>query len=314
MPAVLTITPNPSLDLLFEADRLVWDDANRVAAPRRRSGGQGLNVARVVRALGGEAAAVALLGGVTGDELQSILAAEGVPLRRVTIPGETRWFVSAREVATGRSLLLNPRGPACGEAEAAALLEAVAAAVTEMRPAWLACCGSLPPGLPPDSYARMVRIARSAGARVVADTDGEALRLAAAAGCDLLVPNRHEAERLTGRSIAGVEGAVTAARAILDSGAAKVAVTLGEEGAVAADATGAWHAAAPASHAGSAVAAGDAFLAAWLLADLDGHGTPDLLRRGVAAGTAALASRGSAIVERADFEAMMEVVWVREVR
>ena len=82
MPSrIITVTPNPSIDLLFEADTLVWDDANRVAMPRRRAGGQGINVTRAVRTLGGESIAVTLLGGNVGDELRSLLAAEGIDVR-----------------------------------------------------------------------------------------------------------------------------------------------------------------------------------------------------------------------------------------
>ncbi|MGH7470333.1 MAG: hypothetical protein ACRENP_20510 [Longimicrobiales bacterium] len=66
---ILTITPNPSLDLLFETSRLVWDDANRMAAPRRRPGGQGVNVTRAARTLGGSSVALVLLGGRVSDEL-----------------------------------------------------------------------------------------------------------------------------------------------------------------------------------------------------------------------------------------------------
>jgi fructose-1-phosphate kinase PfkB-like protein len=63
---VLTLTPNPSLDLLFSAERLVWDDANRLSDPRRRAGGQGMNVTRAALALGARSEAIALLGGRTG--------------------------------------------------------------------------------------------------------------------------------------------------------------------------------------------------------------------------------------------------------
>ncbi len=122
MTPVITVTPNPSIDLLFEADALVWDDANRVAMPRRRAGGQGINVTRAVRALGGESTAVTLLGGPVGDELLALLHAEAVDVRVAAAPGTTRTFVAVRERSSGRALLINPRGPTCGAAEEQALL------------------------------------------------------------------------------------------------------------------------------------------------------------------------------------------------
>ena len=311
---ILTVTPNPSLDLLFRAERLVWDDANRIPLPRRRPGGQGINVVRAARALdaGARARAIALLGGAVGGELETTLAAEGTPLLPIPVQGESRVFVGVRESDTGRSLLLNPRGPVAGEGEAAALLEAVDSELTVAdaagATAWVACCGSLPPGLPTDLYARIGVLARQRGHRFVADCDGEALGLAAAAGCDLLVPNIHEAGRLLGREI-GATGAVACARSLLDLGAGVVVVTLGAEGAVAVSRDGAWTAT-PAlppelrheADGGSAVGAGDALLAALLLAlREEGGSLRSALVDGVAAGTATLLGRGSTLVTAADY-------------
>ncbi|HEY8483157.1 MAG TPA: hexose kinase [Longimicrobiales bacterium] len=310
---LLTLTPNPSMDLLFEADRLAWDDANRVEAPRRRPGGQGINVARAVRVLGGRAVAVAPLGGRVGREVEEVLEAEGTPLRRVGVAGETRVFVGVVERATGRSLLVNPRGPTLSEAACRALEEAVVEALEAERPAWLACCGSVPPGVPPDLYARLGRFARERGVRFVPDCDGELLRLAADAGCDLVVPNRHEAGRLLGAPVDDVASAIRAAEALLRFGPAFAAITLGEEGAVAATAGGIWHASGPRIREGSAVGAGDAFLAALLVALEGGAEPPEALRAGVGAGAAVLLSRGSELLRREDAEAVAREVRVRRV-
>lgn len=331
---IITVTPNPSLDLLFRAERLVWDDANRIPLPRRRAGGQGINVVRAVRTLapGTPATAVALLGGGVGRELSEMLALEATPLRAVPAPAETRVFVGVRESETGRSLLLNPRGAAAGDPEAAALVAAVEseldAAEEAGAVAWVAGCGSLPPGMPVDLYARLSRLARGRGHRYVPDTDGEGLRLAAEAGCDLLVPNVHEAERLLGRSIRSVPDAAAAARDLLRLGPRMAVVTLGGDGAVGAWNGEAWLAAPELDGPlrqevadGSAVGAGDALLAALLLrlggipeagvgrtaAHCDG------LADGVAAGTAALLSEGGDLVSRTDAERVRRRVHLRSV-
>lgn len=302
---VLTVTPNPSLDLLFDTESLVWDDANRMADPRRRAGGQGINVTRAVRALGGRSEAVALLGGRVGDEIEAMLAAEATPLHAVRSGGgETRTFVAVRESATGRSMLLNARGPARDAADAGALEAACLHALETLRPAWLACCGSLPAGFPRDFYARLVEAGRQAGARTVVDCDGEPLRLAVAAGCDLLVPNQHEAERLTGRSIRDLDDACAAARSLNGMGVDLAAVTLGAAGAVLCRAGECWRALPPRMAAGSAVGAGDAFLAGLLHALEAGTDLPDVLRRAAAAGSAVLLSTGAVLLDAADLESL----------
>lgn len=312
-PLVVTVTPNPSVDLLFQAERLVWDDANRLPEPRRRAGGQGFNVARAVRVLGGHALPVALLGGVTGGELSAMLAAEGQPVHAVPIDGETRVFVASREQSTGRSLLLNPRGPHCTAADGERLLAAVREVLATARPRWLACCGSVPPGIDSDLYARLAVEARAAGVRVVVDADGELLGRALEAGCDLLVPNQHEAARLVGEDAHEVADAARAARLLRSRGPDVVCVTLGERGAVIADASGAWHAAGPAAETGSAVGAGDAFLGAMLLAMVEGLPGPEVLKRGVAAGGAVLKSEGGDLLTVEEYRRLLDRVEVREV-
>jgi 1-phosphofructokinase family hexose kinase len=311
-PLVLTITPNPSIDLLFEAEQLVWEDANRMAMPRRRAGGQGINVLRALAALGGDGVAIALLGGRVGAELEELLRLEGHRLVRICAEGDTRVFVATRERATGRSLLLNSRGPLSTARSGDALVEAADAAIRELAPRWVACCGSVPPGVPTDTYARIGRLARSAGAHLVVDCDGELLTRALAAGCHLLVPNRHEAERLTGLPVRTVAEAAAVAAQLRAGGVDVVCITLGEEGAVAAGEAGCWHAATPPELQGSAVGAGDAFLAAVLSALDHGDPLPEVVRQGAAAGAAALRSEGEDLITREELGRQLGRTVVRQ--
>jgi 6-phosphofructokinase 2 len=311
---ILTVTPNPSLDLLFEVDQLVWDDANRVAEPRRRAGGQGINVARAVRVLGGDAIAVALLGGSTGHALEQTLVAEGVAVEPVTIAGETRTFVAVHERKYGRSLLVNPCGPATPQTAVDTLADAIRRRIEQHSPSWVACCGSLPPGVPDAFYARVRDIAREGSARFVADCDGAALRAAAEQRCDVLVPNRHEAERLLDQEIGNLDRAGAAAALLVARfGVALAAITLGARGAVAASAEGVWHAAGPDVTTGSAVGAGDAFLAALLLSLDRGDTAADCVRSAVAAGTAVLLGEGNEILNANRHRDLLREVEVRRV-
>jgi 6-phosphofructokinase 2 len=309
---LLTITPNPSIDLLFEADQLVWEDANRVAAPRRRAGGQGINVLRAATVLGGKAAAIALLGGAAGAELQALLEAEAHELVAVPAEGETRVFVAVRERSTGRSLLLNPRGPASSSRSGEALYAAAERALAERRPRWVACCGSVPPGVPSDLYARIRELARVNGARFVADCDGELLHHAARSGCDLLVPNQHEAERLSGCPVRDTDEAASVARQLCQEGTPTVAITLGAAGAVLASVDGVWHAEAERLDQGSAVGAGDAFLAALLLSLDRGEPAPEALRAAVTAGAAALESTGGDLLALEEYRRLLPRTTVRK--
>lgn len=310
---ILTLTPNPSLDLLFETETIRWNDANRVEAPRRRPGGQGINVVRAARALGGEARAIAPLGGRVGRELENDLRREGTSLRAVPIQGETRIFVGVHAAADGCDLLLNPRGPILSEEEGERLIAAALEEIDAARPDWVACCGSITRGLPEDLYARIGRHARERGARFVPDCDAPALHLAASAGCDLLVPNVYEAGRLLGRAVDGPGDAVRAAPALLRFGAEVAVITLGAEGAIVADASGVWAARPPRFDGRLAVGAGDALLAGLTLALGRGASAPDALRAAVAAGTASLLSRGEAILAPDDVASIEPEITIERV-
>lgn len=306
---ILTITPNPSLDLLFEAERLVWDDANRIEEPRRRPGGQGINLSRAARVIGIPTHALALLGGNSGDEIARVLVSEGMPLTAVRIEAPTRTFVGVREVATGRSMLLNSRGPVLSGVERDALTRAVEKACDALRPDWVACCGSVPRGIGDDVYAEIGAIAKTCGARFVADCDGDALR-AAEPLCDLLVPNRHEAERLTGLTIDSIDAAAHAAIGLARGRIA--AITLEADGAVLSDGTNAWlgKPTLPLNN-GNPVGAGDAFLAG-LLGGLETSAYLGALAAAVTAGTAVLRSTGEQIVTLAAIAEVGKTVEVRQ--
>lgn len=298
---ILTITPNPSIDLLFEADRLLWDDANRVEMPRRRAGGQGVNLTRAARLLGADSIALAFFGGATGEELKQMLANEGVAFIDVPINHDTRTFVAVRERETGRSMLVNARGVELTEDDRAHLLERVESVCREQRPEWVVCSGSIPRGLGTDLYAFIGKIATSHGAKFIADCDGDALTRALDVGCDLLCPNQHEAERLADVPITSVQEGAAAAESLLRA-ARRVIVKLGANGAVYHDGRTCIHAKGPSINSGSAVGAGDAFLAAFLVAEKNGAPVHEALRRAVAAGGAVLLSEGSDLLTKKHYE------------
>jgi 1-phosphofructokinase family hexose kinase len=304
---ILTITPNPSIDYLFEAETLCWDDANRVEMPRRRAGGQGINLTRAARVLGADSVALGLFGGAAGTELKSLLQREDTPFIAVPIEDDTRVFFGVRETDTGRSMLVNPRGPSLSAADRERLLKAVEDACARLQPRWVVCSGSVPRGLGADLYAHIAQIAHACEAHFVADCDGEALANAVTAGCDLIAPNRHEAERLTYTAVKGLQQAIAAARALC-SVADNVFLKLGADGAIAASRKGCWIACGPAMQSGSAVGAGDAFLAAALVAKEKGAPLSEALRSAVAAGTAVLQSRGSDLLTRTDYENLLRAV------
>lgn len=302
---ILTLTFNPAVDLSTRTARLEPDRKLRCSQSRRDPGGGGVNVSRVLRVLGVDAPAVYLVGGSTGDLYRDLLDAEGVTSRPVPIAGETRQNLAVSVEETGEQYRFVLEGPTVSVAEIDAALDAVARALVPGM--WVVASGSLPPGAGEDSYARLARIVRDAGARCVLDTSGTALSLALDEGVDLIKPSRREISQLAGRSLDDDDAIVAAARDLIGSArSAVVLVSLGADGAILVTADETIRAGAPKVDVVSTVGAGDSLLAAVVLARARGRDWTEALRAGVTAGAAATRSEGTGLASAAEIATLTE--------
>ncbi len=148
-------------------------------------------------------------------------------------------------------------------------------------------CGSLPPGVPADFYARLVRAADEAGVQTLLDADGDPLEAALEARPTVVTPNQQEAERLLNRVLLTRSHFQEAAERIRGMGARNVVLSLGARGAVGAfDDGSVWEAVPPRVEALCPIGAGDALAAAYVWALTSETTKAEALQWGVAAGTA----------------------------
>jgi fructose-1-phosphate kinase PfkB-like protein len=196
---LVAIAPNPSIDRLYELDRLRIDAVNRPGSETLVAGGKGLNVARAAASLGADVTAIALLAGHAGRWIADALAGEGIAARLAWCDGETRSCIAIHDADDGSLTELNEAGPsvdpaawerllgelraelsagAAGAAGAArAAVGAVGAAAGAVGAVGLVTVsGSLPPGAPGDGIAQLVAVSRAAGVPIGVDCSGEALR------------------------------------------------------------------------------------------------------------------------------------------
>ena len=288
---IATLTLNPTIDTALEAEAMVHTDKIRTSGERLDPGGGGINVARVLVRFGAPVAAIFMAGGSTGRLLDRLLQREGVERICVPIAGETRVSVTVYERSTGHEYRLVPEGPVLSEPEWQECLRQIG----ETECDWFVASGSLPGGVPHDFYARVAEILRDRATRLVVDAPAGQLAPALAGGGLFLVkPSRDELEQLSGAALTEIESVVEAARRIVsDGGAQNVAVSLGGDGAVLVDGSGAFVMPAVPVAARSAVGAGDSFLAAMTYAFASGADGSTALRLGVAAGAAATLSPGT---------------------
>ncbi|GAA2622801.1 1-phosphofructokinase family hexose kinase [Streptomyces axinellae] len=306
---ILTVTLNAALDLTYHVPRLTPHASHRVRQVTERPGGKGLNVARVLAALGFETAVTGFAGGDTGRELRALLAADaaGVTDALVEVSGNTRRTVGVVDESTGDTTQLNEPGPHVGTAEWDGFLDAYRELLHSGTKV-VALCGSLPPGVPVGAYAELVREARTARTPVLLDTSGEPLRRGLAARPDLVKPNAHELAGITGTS-----EPLRAARAAQQRGARAVAASLGADGMLLVTQDGTWSAGVPERLAGNPTGAGDSAVAGLLSGLAEGLPWPDRLARAVALSAATVRSPVAGEFDEQTYARLLPSVKVQQV-
>ncbi|MFF0789411.1 1-phosphofructokinase [Streptomyces spiralis] len=284
---IVTVTPNPSLDRTYEVPALDRGEVVRATGERVDPGGKGVNVSRAVAAAGQRTVAVLPLGGAPGALVAELLDAQGIEVAPVPVAGATRSNIALAE-SDGVLTKINAPGPQLSAEEQELLLETVR---RQSRGAgWIACCGSLPRGLAPSWYADLVTRAHAAGVRIALDTSGPALLRALREGPDVVKPNAEELAEAVGRPLATVGDALKAAEELRGLGARAVLASLGADGQLLVDGSGAWYGSARVDAVRSNVGAGDSSLAGFLIAGGTGPGS---LASAVAHGAAAVRLPGS---------------------
>ncbi len=305
MHAIATLTLNPALDVSTETEHVEPTHKLRCDEPRYDPGGGGINVARVIKRLGGEAVAVYPAGGPYGEMIRHALEAIGLTQRVVPIMGATRESVTVNETTTGLQYRFVLPGPSLSDAELRQCLDAIAD--LSPRPSFLVASGGFPPGAPVARLsADIARLAADIGAKLILDTS-RAMRFAPERGVYLMKPSERELSVMMGKPIITRGEQADAAQSLAKQGRAHaVVVSLGAEGALLATAERVEHFMAPEVPPMSAVGAGDSMVAAIVFALEKGWGLSRAVRFGVAAGTATIMTPATELCHPADVEKLFK--------
>lgn len=311
MTDIVTITPNPAVDLSTSVEKIVPVFKLRGTSQRRDPGGGGINVARVIKRLGGDATAIYSAGGAIGELLRKLLDDEGIASRSFAIADDTREDFFVNETSTAQQYRFILPGPRLRDSEWKQCLDLFAGIAP--FPRFVVASGSLPGGVPDDFYARVARISKQHGARMVLDTSGPALAAAVAEGVDLIKPNLNEMRELTGTQPADAAAWEAAAKTIVRNGRANmVALTMGHLGAVLVTPDRILRARPLPITPLSATGAGDSFLGALVLKLAAGADLADCFRQAMAAGAAALLHPGTELCRADDVRRLAEQVVIEE--
>jgi len=312
MADIVTLTMNPAIDLSVSVEVVAAFHKLRAANERRDPGGGGINVARVIKRLGGDVTAMFPAGGTLGQLLRRLVDSEGIPALTTAIAGETREDFTVLERPTGAQYRFVLPGPLLAENEWRGCLSAFGALEKDAR--FVVGSGSLPPGVPDDFYARVVQAAKHGGRKIVIDTSGPPLQGALSAGIYLVKPNLNEFRLLMREELETEAAQIKACRTLINDRRAEiVALTLGERGALLVARDLVLRAKTLPIKPVSVVGAGDSFLGAMIWSLAREHTLDLAFRYAVAAGSAALLMPGTELGQKADIERLVSDVEVQAV-
>lgn len=306
---ILSICPSPSIDVNMEVESLSVGMSNKIISKRTFYTGKGINVAIGLARLQAEVFATGFMYKGNGSAFEHELHREGVPYKFVWNEGRVREnykFVDRRSMLTEVDDLSSEIPP-----EKQDELVALVKSLSESCEA-VVLAGSLARGMSPDYYKRLLSCVPATVKKVV-DADGERLLSALSVGVDLVKPNLEELERTVRRRVNSKEELFSACREVLKRGAKIIIVSLGKRGAVITDGDKRYYCMSVNVAMNSTVGAGDGMVAAATRALVQGASLAEILRHGVAAGTAAVTDPDSISFTRQKYEEILSQVTVEEI-
>jgi 6-phosphofructokinase 2 len=307
MTSIITITLNPALDKSITVKSLVPEKKLKAENVKTEAGGGGVNVSRALHKLGLDSEAFYLAGGYTGREFTTLLEKEGVKGNAIEIKGDTRENFIVLDNDSGKQYRFGMDGPKVEESEWLQVLERIK---IENDIQWIVASGSLPPGMSTDFFKQLAALARQKKAKLIVDSSGQALIDVVREGVFMIKPNLGELAALHGATEnLSFEDAISAAnKLIVANNCEMIAVSMGGEGALLITRDGQYHAKPPEVKVQSTVGAGDSMLAGLLYGLITGYSTIDMLRYGVAAGTAATLHPGTELCNKADTDRLYSLI------
>jgi len=299
---IYTVTLNPALDRFIVVEQLLAEDTSRILSETAYAAGKGINVSRVIRELGGHSAALGLVGGYEGLQLEGLLINAGVMSDFTRISGETRTNIILREQTKGRQYVIGAAGPEVNATEIGMFYQNFNQ-IQNME--YLILSGSLPRGVTPNLYGQLILAGKKKNAFIVIDTDGKSLRESIEYQPTCIKPITYELSRLAERELQTESEIMGFCEKIHQKGIPYILVSRGRKGLLLSSVKQKIKAIAPPVEVDSTVGAGDSVVGGFVLAHSRGKDLADCVRLACAAGTATAQTPGTELCHRAGVEAIL---------
>lgn len=281
---ITTVTLNASIDKAYYMQAPIENGTvMRVASCRNSAGGKGLNVARTVKLCGSVVKATGFVGGFNGNYLEDLLNKDEIPNLFCHVKGETRSCINILDEKYGSTEYLEP-GCEISLEEEEKFLDLFSQIVKESDIVTIS--GSVPKGMNPDIYRRMVCEVKKLGKKVILDTSGELLKQGIASCPTMIKPNQDEIEMLFHAELQSKDEVVFYAKQLHHDGIPYVVISLGGEGALLVCKDGTFQGIPPKVEAVNTVGCGDSMVGAFAVALERKDTAADALKYAVAVATA----------------------------
>jgi 6-phosphofructokinase 2 len=306
---IVTITMNPAVDKSTSVDRLIPEKKLRCSDLLVEAGGGGINVSKAIKKLGGDSLALFPNGGINGKILENFLEEQSIRYQTIPITNETRENIVVTETSTNAQFRFVMPGSDVDVTVGKKVID-ILTSMPE-APSVIVASGSLPPGIPENFYAEIAVVAKQLKSKYIVDTSGKPLQLAAREGVYLLKPNLTELSMLAGKEKLELNEVDDAALEVIRSGQCEIiVVSLGPSGALLVTKDGYEHVPAPTVKKQTTVGAGDSMVAGMVWKLAEGKSPKEMVRYGVACGTAATMGKGTQLFEMNNVNNLYE--WINK--
>ncbi len=310
MSQIVTITFNPCIDKSATVPQLIPEKKLSCSEPLFEPGGGGINVARAIKKLGGEATAIFPAGGYTGKFFSELLAREQIPSIIIETENPLRENVIVLEESSNNQFRFGFPGAKLSQHEWERCIDAIDK-IADAE--YLIASGSLPGGVPDDIFAKLAAVSKKKDLKLVVDTSKAALKHAANEGVYMLKPNLTELSSLLEKKELTMDEVAAAGKEIIAKKYCEVLlVSLGEKGAMLFTKDKKLKASSPKVKRKSTVGAGDSMVAGFVFSLSQGKTFEDALRYGVACGTAATMNSGTELCNKKDADALFQKIIIEK--
>ena len=338
---IITVTMNPAMDKTITVEKLQVGELNKVLSAREDAGGKGINVSKTIKSFGGESIAIGFLGGSAGNRIRDMLHENKIKEHFISIQNETRTNLKIAD-RTGCVTEINEAGPLIDKNEMHMFYEMLEKLVSPKD--LVVFSGSMPKGLPADFYRQMIEEVHTLGAVAFLDADGEAFSEGLKAKPDIVKPNiqelRHYFKSIGGDNNAGAQGSAQGniqagaqgsvqgniqgsipnsvqevnrmGRILWEQGIPEVIISMGGDGALFVSEDGSYYAPALSVPVCSTVGAGDAMVAAYAYARMQGKKMEERIRFCMAVSAGAVTTQGTNPADASLIERLQQQVQIEK--